>query len=67
MWERLPEAFPHALEALYPNAAPVEGMDVTYTINFGIYDGSTVTYTIQYKVVGQGQFEYVENSLQRIS
>lgn len=67
MWERLPEAFPHALEALYPNAAPVEGMDVTYTINFGIYDGSTVTYTIQYKVVGQDQFEYVENSLQRIS
>lgn len=64
MWERLPESFPHALEVLYPNAAPVESMDVLYTINFGIYDGTgTKTYTIQYKVVGQGQFEYVEGSL----
>ena len=67
MWERLPESFPHALEVLYPNAAPVDGMDVIYTINFGIYDGAgTTTYTIQYKVVGQGQFEYVEGSLKAV-
>ena len=66
MWERLPQSFPHALETLYPNAAPVDGMDVFYTINFGIYDGSTKMYTIQYKVVGQGQFEYVEGSLKVI-
>lgn len=67
MWERLPESFPHALEVLYPNAAPVDGMDVIYTINFGIYDGAgTTTYTIQYKVVGQGQFEYVEDSLKAV-
>lgn len=67
MWERLPQSFPHALEVLYPNAAPVEGMDVFYTIQFGIYDGAgTTTYTIQYKVVGQGQFEYVEDSLKAI-
>ena len=67
MWERLPESFPHALEVLYPNAAPVDGMDVIYTINFGIYDGAgTTTYAIQYKVVGQGQFEYVEGSLKAV-
>ena len=67
MWERLPQSFPHALEVLYPNAAPVEGMDVFYTIQFGIYDGAgTTTYTIQYKVVGQGQFEYVEGSLKAV-
>ena len=67
MWERLPQSFPHALEVLYPNAAPVEGMDVFYTIQFGIYDGAgTTTYTIQYKVVGQGQFEYVEDSLKAV-
>ena len=67
MWERLPEAFPHALEALYSDAAPADnGVDVIYTINFGIYDGSsTTTYTIQYKVVGKGQFEYIEDSLQK--
>lgn len=67
MWERLPQSFPHALEVLYPKAAPVEGMDVFYTIQFGIYDGAgTTTYTIQYKVVGQGQFEYVEDSLKAV-
>lgn len=67
MWERLPEAFPHALEALYADAAPADnGVDVIYTINFGVYDGSsTTTYTIQYKVIGKGQFEYVEDSLKK--
>lgn len=67
MWKRLPEAFPHALEALYADAAPADnGVDVIYTINFGVYDGSsTTTYTIQYKVIGKGQFEYVEDSLKK--
>ncbi len=67
MWERLPEAFPHALEVLYADAAPADnGVDVIYTINFGVYDGtSTTTYTIQYKVIGKGQFEYIEDSLQK--
>lgn len=67
MWERLPEAFPHALEVLYPSVAPVEGMDVIFTINFVIYDGSNHSYTIQYRVVGQGKFEYVEDSLQPVA
>ena len=67
MWERLPEAFPHALEVIYPNVNPVDGMDVIYTINFVVYDGSNHSYTIQYKVVGQGQFEYVEGSLQPVA
>ena len=67
MWERLPESFPHALEALYGSVAPVEGIDVIYTINFGIYDGSgTTTWTIQYKVVAVGKFEYVADSLKKV-
>lgn len=67
MWERLPEAFPHALEALYGSVTPVDGIDVIYTINFGIYDGSaTVTWTIQYKVVAAGKFEYVAESLKKV-
>ena len=67
MWQRLPESFPHALEALYPNAAPVDGIDVYYTISsFGIYTGTTAYYTIKYKVVSKGKFEYVKDSLQPI-
>ena len=67
MWERLPEAFPHALEKLYADAAPAEsGVPVIYTINFGIYDGSsTTTWTIQYEVVSKGKFEYVKDSLKQ--
>ena len=63
MWERLPEAFPHALEVLYADVAPIEGIEIIYTINFGIYDGVTTMWTIQYKVTGVGQFTYVEGSL----
>lgn len=67
MWSRLPEAFPHALEALYGSVAPVDGIDVIYTVNFGIYDGNaTTTWTIQYKVVATGKFEYVADSLKKV-
>ena len=66
MWERLPEAFPHALEVLYADIAPVEGIEVIYTINFGIYDGVTTMWTIQYEVTGVGQFTYVEDSLKKM-
>lgn len=67
MWERLPDAFIHALEALHADAAPVEGIDVIYTFTFGVYDGSaTPIWTIQYKVTGKGKFEYVEDSLKKV-
>ena len=64
MYERLPESFIYALKAIHPDAAPVAGVDVTYTFNFVVYDGTNNTnYTIVYKVTGAGQFEYVEGSL----
>ncbi|EXZ89085.1 hypothetical protein M068_2033 [Bacteroides fragilis str. J38-1] len=64
MFERLPEAFLPGLKAIYGSADVVEGVDVFYTINFAIYDGSSTTqYTIKYKVTGKGQFEYVADSL----
>ncbi len=69
MVKRLPEALMHALEALHPTAAPVSGVDVTYTINFGIYTGTTISapnYTIVYKVTGTGKFEYVASSLKAL-
>lgn len=66
MFERLPEAFLPGLKAIYGSADVVEGVDVFYTINFAIYDGSSTTqYTIKYKVTGKGQFEYVADSLKK--
>ncbi|WP_294590097.1 choice-of-anchor J domain-containing protein [uncultured Bacteroides sp.] len=67
MWERLPESFIHALEKLHADAAPIDGLDVFYTFNFGIYNGSsTTTWTIQYKVIAKGKFEYVIDSLKEV-
>ncbi len=53
------------LQKKHPEAVPVEGVEVIYTINMPIYKGTPVTtntHTIKYKVVGQGKFEYVEGS-----
>lgn len=71
MWERLPEAFTRALEVLYATVAPIEGIHVIYTVNFGIYaaDGVTTTntnWTIQYEVVEKGKFEFVPESLKEV-
>ena len=42
---------------------PVAGLDVFYTLHFGVYDGNvTKTYEMKFKVVGKGQFEYVKDS-----
>ena len=51
----------------HPEAVPISGIEVIYTINVPIFTGVTVTqnnYTLQYKVVGQGEFEYVPDSFQ---
>lgn len=55
------EVFPAALSIIHPDAMPIDGFEVLYTINFGAYQGinPTPTYDIVYKVVGKGQFEYV--------
>lgn len=52
------ETMPGALGILYPDAAPVDGMEVTYTINFTAYDGAAVETTVVYTVVGPAQFKY---------
>lgn len=53
------QTFPAVLHILYPDAVPVEGIDVTYTINFGTYDGARNTETAVYKVTAPATFEYV--------
>ena len=66
MFDRLPEAFLPALKVLYPDAAPVVGVEVIYTVNFFIYDGAaTLPYTLKYKVTGLGVFEYIKDSLMK--
>ena len=53
------EVCPGALSILYPDATPIAGLDLLYTINFATYTGSTTYYKIVYKVVAKGQFEFV--------
>ena len=54
------EVMPGALAAIHPEAAPIEGLDVIYTITFGTYTGSNGTETIRYKVVAPGKFEFID-------
>lgn len=53
------EVMPGALAKVHPDAVPVAGIDVLYTINFAAYTGSTSTYTIIYKVTAPATFEFV--------
>ena len=54
------QVMPGALATLYPDAVPVDGIEVLYTINFSAYNGSsTDAYTAVFKVVGPAQFECI--------
>lgn len=53
------EVMPGALATLHPEAKPVGGVDVLYTINFSAYTGTTTAYTAVFRVVDQGKFEPV--------
>ena len=53
------EVMPGALSKLHPDAVPVEGIEVTYTVNFSAYTGTTTANTAVFKVVGPGKFEPV--------
>lgn len=66
MYKRLEEAFIPALKKYHGDMAPIEGIDVLCTIQFGIYTGNSIsscTHQIVYKVIGKGEFEYVKDSL----
>ena len=54
------EVMPGALASLHADAAPIDGLQVIYTINFAIYTGSTSQHTIRYEVVAPGQFEFID-------
>lgn len=66
MYERWPRAFKIGLENKYPNVELIDGIDIFYTVNFGTYDGKNSTFEIKYKLVGTGQFEFVEGSIKQL-
>lgn len=53
------EVMPGALATLHPDAAPIPGIDLLYTINFAVYTGTTANYTAVFKVTSPGVFEPV--------
>ena len=52
------ETMPAVLAQLHSDAVPVDGMDVTYTINFTAYTGARTVETVVYTVTAPGTFEY---------
>lgn len=57
------EVLGKSLSVVYPEALPVEGLDVLYTVIFTARMDADVRYTIQYKVVDKAAFQYVEGSM----
>lgn len=52
---------PVALAVQHPDAKPIAGLEVIYTVNFSSYDGSTTTaHVAKYKVTGPAKFEFME-------
>ena len=49
------------LQKMHPDAVPVEGIDVIFTVKLPFYRKNS--HSIQYKVTAKGKFEYVEGSL----
>ena len=49
------------LQKMHPDAVPVEGIDVIFTVKLPFYRKNS--HSIQYKVIAKGKFEYVEGSL----
>ena len=51
----------------YPDAVPVKGVEVIYTVKFIVYDnGAKKPYEIKYKVTGKGKFEPIAKSLKEV-
>ena len=69
MEKHLVEVMKGTLETLHKDVAPIEGIDVIFTVKMGVYTGiqlTDVNYEMKYKVTAPGTFEYVEDSYQPI-
>lgn len=56
------EVMPGAMAKLHPDAEPVEGMQVTYTLNITAYDGAPSDVQVVFELVGKGQFKYLSST-----
>ena len=63
--KRFIEVMGYVLADLNPDAKMVDGVDVFYTVNFGVYTGVNEKWTVVYKLVDNAKFEYVEDSLKK--
>lgn len=52
------EVFAAVLPQFYPELEPLEGVDVTLTVQCAVYNGTTTYYNFVFKVVGTGQYEF---------
>lgn len=70
--ENLVRSFGGMLEKMHPEAEPVEGIEVIYTINYVVYSPNAAgafvnsNWTVAYKVTGKGKFEYIADSQKEI-
>ena len=65
MQQNLTKVWAEVLKTQYPDARPVDGIEVIYTVNFTATMPNAVAYTIQYKVTGNAEFTYVEGSMKQ--
>ena len=54
------EVMPAALAIIHPDAMPMDGVQVTYTITFGPYDGANATETIRDEGTAPGTFTFLD-------
>lgn len=57
--DRTGEVFAAVLPQFYPDLEPLEGVDVTATVQCTVYTGSSKVYNFVCKVVEKGKFEFV--------
>lgn len=65
--KHLQETLAGALSKLHPDVAPVEGVDVIYTLRIGVYTGTALaadqlTHEIRFRCTAPGRFVYVDGS-----
>lgn len=60
MIQRMGEGIEVLLKEKYPEAAPIEGVDVTYTVTSDSYDGSDASWVTIFEVSGAAEFTLVE-------
>lgn len=56
--EHTAEVFAAVLPKFYPDLAPIDGIDVTLTVQCAVYMGTTTYYNFVFKVVGTGKYEF---------